>query len=60
MRKVLKLYVMCCLKLALLLQIDDFSYIAWQMVTNKIVIPMTVMKIKLSLRSVQLVQTQYK
>ena len=46
---------MCLLKLSLILQIDGLSCIAWLVITEKIVIPKIMMKIKLSLRSVQLV-----
>ena len=48
-----RFYLMRLLKLSLILQIGSLSYIAWLVITEKIVIPMTM--IKLSLRSVQLV-----
>ena len=40
----------------LIVQIDSLSYIAWIVITEKIVIPMTMMKVKLSLSSVQFAQ----
>ena len=43
-----KLHLIRLLKLSLILQIDSMSYIAWLVITEKIVIPTTMMKIKLS------------
>ena len=40
------------LKLSLILQTDSLSYIAWLLIAEKIVIPVIMIKIKLSLRSV--------
>ena len=44
------------LNLSLMLQISNLSYTAWLVMTEIVVEPMTMMEIKLSLRSVQLVQ----
>ena len=40
------------LKLSLILQTDSLFYIAWLLIAEKIVIPVIMIKIKLSLRSV--------